>query len=760
MTIGRTVIKEDAAAKVTGKARYPGDIDLPDSLAAKVVFSNEPHARMVSMDTSTAFAIDGVVEVVTAGDIPVNEYGLTMFDQPVLIGVDGTGRSPVPSDVSRWEADQIAVVIAETEEAALVGAAALEIVWERLPIVPDIAAADAQGAELVHPENGEPSNTYYRYKIRKGDMENAWSEADVIIEGSYSLPHQEHAYLQPEAAVSYIDDVGRVTVEIAGQWAHADREQIAHALDLPADRVRVIYPPIGGAFGGREDMTLQIVMAAAALKLHARGIDRPLRCVWNREESIVGHHKRHRAQVTTRWGATNDGRIVAIEADAVVDAGAYNYTTNKVMSNLHLTLTGPYNVENVQVDSRAVYTHSVPGGAFRGFGSPQAAFVAESQMNKVAEVLGMDPVEIRRINALSDGDDSVTQRPMPEGVSIQQVIEACARVSRWGEPIGDTPAVAGIRTLGANPDAVKTGRGFACALKNVGFSMGFPERCEATVILKGVDEIDTANIAHAGADVGQGAHTVFLQMTSEALGIPLDRVSGTFSDTATSGDSGSSSASRMTFMAGNSIQGATEEATKAWNDGDRPAVGHFRYVPPPTEYIDKDTGEGFAVFAYGYVAEAVDLAVDTETGHIQIGTVWCAIDVGRAINPGIVRGQVEGAIVQAHGYVLSERLSVIDGKIVNPTLSGYLVPGAKDVPERIVTEILEIPDPLGPWGARGMAEMPFVPYAPAVIAALHDATGIWFDEFPLTPDKVLEKLEATGDGHPPTEGLTTPSPSR
>jgi len=319
MTIGRTVIKEDAGAKVTGKARYPGDIILPDSLAVKVVFSNEPHARIVSMDTSATLAVDGVVEVVTAGDIPMNEYGLTMFDQPVLIGVDGTGRSLVPSDISRWEADQVAVVIAETEGAALAGAEALDIVWERLPIVPDLTAADAPGAELVHPDNGEDTNTYCRYKIRKGDMDGAWDEADVIIEGSYSLPHQEHAYLQPEAAVSFIDDEGRVTVEIAGQWTHEDQEQIAHALDLPPDRVRVIYPPIGGAFGGREDMTLQIVMAAAALKLHARGIDRPLRCVWNREESIVGHHKRHRVEITTRWGATNDGRIVAVEADAVVE---------------------------------------------------------------------------------------------------------------------------------------------------------------------------------------------------------------------------------------------------------------------------------------------------------------------------------------------------------------------------------------------------------------------------------------------------------
>ncbi|MCL1587892.1 MAG: molybdopterin-dependent oxidoreductase [Actinomycetia bacterium] len=745
MTVGASVIKEDAWAKVTGAARYPGDIPVTDALEAMVVFSNQPHARMVSMNTDRALNTEGVVEVVTAADIPMNEYGLTMFDQPVLIGVDGTGRSPVPSDVSRWEADAVAVVVAETAQAALAGAQALDITWEQLPLMPDIATADAPGAALIHPENGEPTNSYYFYKIRKGDMDEGWEDADIVVVGTYTLPHQEHAYLQPEAAISYLDDEGRVTVEVGGQWAHEDQEQIAHALEIPTEKVRVIYPPIGGAFGGREDMTLQIVLAAATLKLHARGIDRPLRSVWNREESIVGHHKRHRAQITTRWGATKDGKVVAVEADAVVDAGAYNYTTNKVMANLHLTLTGPYDIPNVHIDSRAVYTTSVPGGAFRGFGSPQAAFAAESQLTKIALALGIDPIEIRLKNVLRDGDDSVTQRPMPEGVSIAQVVEELARVSSWNDPKPITTTVAGIRTLGAESSAIRTGRGVACALKNVGFSMGFPERCEATVTIYGDDEIDTAHIAHAGADVGQGAHTAFLQMTAEAVGVDYDKVTGTFSDTATSGDSGSSSASRMTFMAGNSIQGATEEAMKAWIDGDRPAEGHFRYVPPPTEYIDEDTGAGLAVIAYGYVAEAVEVAVDIETGHIRVGTVWCAIDVGRAINPQTVIGQVEGAIVQAHGYVLSERLRLVDGKIVNPTLSGYLLPGTKDVPDHIETVLLEIPDPLGPWGARGMAEMPFIPYAPAVIAAVHDATGVWFSDFPLTPDRVLAGLQEAQD---------------
>jgi len=739
MTIGADAVRRDSHAKVTGAALYPGDLEAKDALTAKVVFSDQPHALMLSMSTDRAEAIAGVVDVVTAADIPMNEYGLTMFDQPVLVGVDGTGRSKVPSDVSRWEADQVAVVIAETTEAALAGAKALDITWEQLQMAPDFSETETNGA-LVHPENGLETNTYYQLKIRKGDIEVGWAMADHIIEGTYTLPHQEHAYLQPEAAVSYIDDHGRVTVEVAGQWAHEDRGQIAHALDLPPEVVRVIYPAIGGAFGGREDMSLQIVMAAAALKMRDRGISRPIRTVWNREESIVGHHKRHRAQVTARWGATSDGKIVAVEADAVLDSGAYNYTSNKVLANLHLSLTGPYNIPNARVDSRAVYSHSVPGGAFRGFGGPQGSFVSETQMNKMAHALGMDPVEIRMANILHDGDDFITQTVMPDGVSIDAVIDACSGAAGWGEAIANPPSVSAIRTLGAHQPSTRSGRGVACALKNVGFAMGFPERCEATVTLDGDEDIESAHLAHAGADVGQGAHTAFLQMTAEAVGLPLDKVTGTFSDTATSGDSGSASASRLTFMSGNAIQGAAEVATKAWNEGERPAVGDFRYVPPPTEALDPETGVGSPVFAFGYVAEIVDVAVDVGTGHVRVGTVWCAIDVGRAINPILVRGQVEGAIVQAHGYVLSERLSVVEGRITNPTFSGYLVPGTKDVPDRIETVIVEIADPLGPWGARGMAEMPLIPYAPAIVAALHDATGVWFSEFPLTPDRVLAGL--------------------
>ncbi|MGB1251243.1 MAG: xanthine dehydrogenase family protein molybdopterin-binding subunit [Candidatus Promineifilaceae bacterium] len=743
MAIGKSDYKIDANGKVTGATLYPGDIQPADCLHAKVVFSDQPHARMLRIDFSAAEAVDGVVAIFGSADIPINEYGLTMFDQPVMIGVDGSGRSDVPHDVSRWEADQIAIVVAESAEAAQLAAEKIVIEWEQLPILDTIDAA-LHSDILIHPEHPSGSNAYYQLKIRKGDMDAGWAAADVTVEGSYEIPYQEHAYLQPEAAVSYVDEAGRVTVEIAGQWTHEDQEQIAHALDLPLDQVRVIYPAIGGAFGGREDMSLQIVMALASWRLSQRGDFRPIRSQWSREESIVGHHKRHRATVHTKWGATNDGRITAVEVDGYLDAGAYNYTSNKVLGNFHVTVGGAYEIPNARIDSHAVYTNSVPGGAFRGFGAPQGIFVAECQMNKLAAVLGIDPVEIRLKNCLREDSQQITQAPMPAGVSLPEVIQACAeegnRDSEFGHPFKP------FQSLPPVEEAVRSGRGFAAAYKNVGFSYGFPERSEATIEIHGTSKIERVVCYQAGADCGQGAHTAFRQMAAQAVGVSAEMVEMVVSDTATTGDSGSASASRLTFMAGNAIKAAAEKALQQWTDEDRPAIGHVRFTPRNTVALDYETGVGDGNITFGYVAQSVDLAVDIETGHIHIERVVSTNDVGKAINPNLVEGQIEGGVVQAHGYALTENLQVHNGRILNPRFSSYLIPGILDIPDEVKSVILEIPDPQGPWGARGMAEMPMIPLAPAIVAALHDATGVWFDEFPLTPSRVVAKLREHGIG--------------
>lgn len=743
MSVGARTLRVDAHDKVTGAATFPGDLCPPDALHAKIVFSDQPHARMVAMDTTAAEAVEGVVIVLTAADVPVNEYGLTMNDQPVMVGL-AAATAPVAADVSRWEADHIAVVVAESAAAARAGAEAIVVEWEPLPIVSDLDTARSDST-LVHPESPAGSNTYHTYRIRKGDVAAGWAEADVVVEASYELPHQEHAYLQPEAGLAYIDDEGRVTVAVGGQWAHEDRKQIAHALGLDPDDVRVRYPAIGGAFGGREDLSVQIALALAARRVHEAGDSRPVFTQWSREESIIGHHKRHACRIHTRWGATREGHITVVEADCLLDAGAYNYTSNKVLGNLHLTVAGPYEVPNARIDSHAVYTNNVPGGAFRGFGAPQGAFVAENQMNRLAAELGIDPVELRRRNGFREGSTGITQVVLPLGVSLPEVVERCAEASGWEDPPVDRPAISPFATLPADPGAVRRGRGFACGFKNVGFSYGFPERCEARIVLHGeeADETPTAvDLYHAAAEVGQGTHTALCQMVAEATGLPMGAVTGHFGDTATSGDSGSVSASRMTFMAGNAILGAAEEAEKAWLDGDRPAEGNFRFVPRPTEVLDPETGAGDGNITFGYVAQAVDLSVDVETGHIVVHEVVNVSDVGRAVNPDLVHGQVHGAVAQAHGYALSEDLQVAEGRILNPRLSTYLIPGIGDVPERVQSVLVEHPDPQGPWGVRGVAEMPMIPLAPAIVAALHDATGVWLDGLPLTPGRVLAALNA------------------
>ncbi len=742
MSIGRSTPRRDALGKTTGEALYPADLYRPDALYAKVVFSGQPHARTRALDFSETLASPGVVEVVTAADVPVNEYGLTRFDQPVLVGVGGTGRSAVPSEISRWEGDQIAVVVAETRPAAEYGARRLRVEWEDLPLVPDLEAARTDSV-LVHPENGLGSNTYKHLRFRVGDTDEGWRAAEVEVSATYVLPHQEHAYLQPEAALAYLDAQDRITVEIAGQWTHEDQEQIAHALDVEPDRIRVIYPAIGGAFGGREDMSLQIVLALAIRKLAQRGIRRPVRTVWSREESIVGHHKRHRAVIHARWGATAEGRVTAVENEAWLDAGAYNYTSDKVLGNLHLCSVGPYRAPNVRVDSRAVYTHSVPGGAFRGFGAPQGAMAAEGQMNRLAAKLGADPVKLRLLNGYREGDIGIWGSQVPSVVSLPEVIGACADRAKWDHPPEQLPSDFRVfRSLPADPSRLRRGRGFACGFKNVGFSFGFPERCEAEVELWGDEEVEKVVLYHSGAEVGQGAHTAFAQMAAEAAGVAVDRVETHYSDTAHTGDSGSASASRLTWMAGNSILGATEEAQKRWLEGDRPARGRFRFTPPPTETFDPRTGAGELNFAYGWMAEAVEVVVDIDTGHLKVESVVCAVDVGKAINPDLVVGQIEGAVVQAHGYAVTERLISDNGKVLNPHLSAYLIPGIGDIPEQVESVIVEIPDPRGPWGVRGMAEMPFVPLAPAVSAAVFDATGVWFDQLPLTPGQVAAGLRS------------------
>lgn len=731
-SIGVSLTRVDALGKVTGQTLYPGDINKPNQAHAKILFAGRPHARILSIDTTQAQTLDGVVGIFTAKDVPTNEYGLIIHDQPVLCG-PGSG---IPhADRVRFVGDQVAFIVAETEAIAAKARDLIRVEYEDLPVLTDPLEARKAGAPLLFP--GQESNVFCHYQIRQGDIRKGFAASDVIIKSEYRTPAQEHAYLAPEAGLAYIDDQGRVTVEVAGQWAHEERLAIAHSLGLPEERVRVIHPAIGGAFGGREDMSIQIVLALAAWRLQQRGILRPIKIIWSRAESMIGHHKRHPYIIRSKWGATKAGKIIAAESEVIADGGAYIYTSTKVLGNATLMASGPYVIPNVKVDSYAVCTNNLPNGAFRGFGGPQGAFAAETQMNKLAEALKMDPVELRMRNIVRDGDHLAVRSEMPKGVTLEQTITAAAKSAGWKK---SKKSWSRAKTANKNTSTIQRGLGFASGFKNIGFSFGFPERCWATIELHGSTEIERVVVHHAGSDVGQGAHTVFKQMAAEAVGVAVEKVEMVLADTAHTADSGSASASRMTFMAGNAIRGAAERALEKWRNEDRPAIAEYKYVPPKTSAFHPETGEANPNFAYGYVAETVEVEIDTETGHIHITNVICADDVGKAINPQQVEGQIEGAVVQAAGYAIMENFVQENGYVKTPFLSNYLIPTVLDVPDKVKSLILEYPDHVGPWGVRGMAEMPYIPFAAAVVAAVHDATGVWIDQFPLVPERVLRAI--------------------
>ena len=401
-----------------------------------------------------------------------------------------------------------------------------------------------------------------------------------------------------------------------------------------------------------------------------------------------------------KWGATRTGKLTAAEMELIADAGAYLYTSNKVLGNTTVVCTGPYVIPNVKVDTYAVYTNNIPTGAFRGFGAPQGNFIAEAQMNKLADALGMDPVEFRLLNALKEGDTLGVGTAPPGPISLPQVIEAAAAKFGWNKE----------RRNNGKVSSIVRGRGFAAGFKNVGFSFGYPENCWAKVELHGRREIERVFAHHAGAEVGQGAHTVMAQMVAEAVGVPLEKVMLLTSDTATMGNSGSASASRMTFMAGNAIRGAAQAALEKWHAEERPAIGEYRYLAPQTTPFTPETGQSMPNFAYAYAAQAVEVEVDTETGFVRLLRVVAADDVGQAINPQLVAGQIEGAIAQAQGYALMEDFQMQDGYVLTDQLSTYLIPTVLDVAAAVEPVIVEVPDPRGPSGRAAWANRPSCPW--------------------------------------------------
>jgi len=714
--IGASLPRTDALGKVTGTTRYPADLVQPGMLHLQVVFAHRPHARITSIDTSVALQSPGVVAVLTARDVPYNAYGLIDADQPVLCG-----------EVVRFEGDKVALVAAESKETAIAGAELVHVEYEDLPAVTDPRAAMAPAAPLVHEHHG--SNVLLHMSIRKGDATHALAQADVVLSDEFSTSWQEHAFLQPEAGIAYLDKQGHVVIETAGQWMHEDRRQIAAMLRLPEEKVVVRYAAIGGAFGGREDLSVQHLLALAAWKLQ-----RPVAIVWSREESMIAHHKRHPMFIRCRWGARKDGRITAVEAEVIADGGAYASTSVEVTKVATLFSSGCYKVPNISIDGYAIYTNNVPCGAFRCFGGPQSQFAVEIMVTRLAQALGIDPVEMRRINLYSEGDLEPTQQPLPEGVTVQEVLERCVTEARerWGYD---------GRPRQSPAPHLRRGIGIACGLKNVGYSFGFPEQAPATAEIYGEAEIERAVVRVGAAEVGQGSHLAMRQIAAETLGVPPEKVTLVADDSSISPNAGSASASRLTFMAGRAVHDAALAARVKWSESEKYyAEATVQYRPPTTTPLDPVTGAGRPNFCYGYTAQAVEVEVNTLTGQVQVLRIISAHDVGRAINPQQVEGQIEGCLAQALGYALLEHFQVRDGRVLTPYFSTYLLPTVLDMPVEVTPVILELADPHGPFGARGVAEMPLSCFAPAVASAIHDATGAWLSQQPMIPERVLAAL--------------------
>ena len=709
--VGASHPRPDALGKVTGEAQYPADLIAPGMLRIATVFARRPHARIRSIDTVAAEAVPGVVAVLTAADVPHNRYGLIESDQPVLCG-----------DVVRHYGDRVALVVAESEGAAKRGAAFVHVDYQDLTAVRDAHHAMARGAPRVHADR---DNVLLHQTIRHGDVSAGFAAADVVIDGTFTTSWQEHAYLQPDAGIAFFDDHGRIVIETSGQWLHEDRKQIAEILGIAEDQVVIRYAKIGGAFGGREDLSVQALVAVATWKLR-----RPTAIKWSREESIIGHHKRHPFHITAKWGATRDGAITAVETTLIADGGAYASTSVEVLKGAISFGAGAYDIPNVAIDGIVTYSNNVPAGAFRGFGAPQAQFAVESMIARVAHAIGLDPAAVRRRNHYREGSINPSGSVMPTGVSAIPVLDRCiaeaaTRMTPW---LHDARATR------------KRGVGIASGIKNVGYSFGFPEQSTATVELVVLDGVRGARVRTGSADVGQGSHLALRQIAAETLSLPIDAIVMITDDSAEAPNAGSASASRMTLMSGRAVKDACELALRNLATDGVPSAT-VTYRPPATTPYD-ERGQGTPHYCYGYVAQAVEVEVDTATGLVYVTKVVSVNDVGRAINRQQVEAQIEGCIAQAIGYALTEDFRIPGGRIATPNFTTYLLPTALDVPLEIYPVIMETADPNGPYGARGMSEMPLVPFAAAVAIAIHDATGAWVSDVPFTPERVLAALAA------------------
>ena len=735
---------------------------MEDMLWGVTLRSPHPRARIRSIDIGAALATAGVTAVLTHEDVPGNKhYGLEIADQPVLA-----------IDEVRYTGEPVVIVAADHPETARRAAAKVVVDYEVLEPITDTRAAMVPGSPLVHevatqdhyPGGG---NILRHVRIRRGD---AGLPADVIVSGEYEIGMQDQAFLGPESGLAVPAEDGGVDLYIATQWLHVDQSQVALSLGLPEEKVRLSLAGVGGAFGAREDVSMQIHACLLALRTN-----RPIKMVYSREESFYGHVHRHPAKMRFEHGANRDGKLVYVRAEIVLDGGAYASSSPAVASNAASFAVGPYECDNVLIDGYVLYTNNPPCGAMRGFGAVQACFGHESQMDKLAAALGMDPVELRVHNAMSEGS------LMPTG----QVIDSAAPVAELLRRVQEAPLPADASTddldLRAMPggvsntthgEGVRRGIGYAVGFKNVGYSEGFDDYSTARVRLEVVGGEPVATVHTAAAEVGQGLITVMAQIARSELGV--ENVINHPADTNV-GSAGSTSASRQTYCTGGAVQAAcvavrervlaaasvrglaVEGATLRGGKivaadgaalaslvdviGEQIVEETREFHHRPTRALSRDNGEGGNIgqgdahVQFAFAAHRVIADVDVDLGLVRLVEVTTAQDVGKAMNPLSVVGQIHGGTTQGIGLALMEEIQVQDGLIRNPSFTDYLIPTILDTPPMQV-QVLELSDPNAPYGLRGVGEPPTISSTPAVVSALRAATGRPLTRVPVRPEHI------------------------
>ncbi|MEV5508333.1 xanthine dehydrogenase subunit D [Streptomyces orinoci] len=769
--IGESTPRPDGTLKVTGEFAYASDLWHEDMLWGCTLRSPYAHARIRSIDIAPALAMAGVHTVLTHADLPAaTRYGLEIQDTPVL--ADG---------VVRHHGEPVALVAADHPETARRAAARIVVEYQQLPVVTDESSATAEDAPVLHPDRTDPHaahvphpNIVHRQPVIRGDVAAARQRAHVIVSGDYEVGMQDQAFLGPESGLAVPAEDGGVDLYIATQWLHADLRQIAPVLGLPENKVRMTLSGVGGAFGGREDLSMQAHACLLALRT-----GKPVKMVYNRFESFFGHVHRHPARLHYEHGADRDGRLLFVKARIVLDGGAYASSSPAVVGNAASLGIGPYEVPHVDMEALALYTNNPPCGAMRGFGAVQACFAYEAQMDKLAAELGLGPVEFRRRNAMSQGSvmptGQLVDSPAPVAELLRRVKALPLPPPRQWETAGGAPdvrALPGGLSNTTHGEGVVRGVGYAVGIKNVGFSEGFDDYSTARVRMEVIGGEPVVTVHTAMAEVGQGGVTVHAQIARTELGV--EQVTIHPADTRV-GSAGSTSASRQTYVTGGAVKHACEAVREqvlalgrarfgtfhpAWGQaelllengkvvtdggevlapiaevlGGEAVESEREWRHRPTQPFDPHTGQGFGHVQYSFAAHRAVVEVDTELGLVKVIELACAQDVGKALNPLSVTGQIQGGTTQGLGLAVMEEI-VVDpatARVRNPSFTDYLIPTILDTPA-IPVDVLELADEHAPYGLRGVGEAPTLSSTPAVVAAIRQATGLALNRVPVRPE--------------------------